>query len=428
MSMRSDRSFRWYLLAILAVALVLRLGAGYWWQSRLPAGMKFGFGDSEGYWVLARTIARGEAYEYGPLKYKVFRTPGYPLVLAPLFLASKEPPVMWGRALSALLATAAIGCVAGLARLLFDERTALVAAAIAAVYPEAISTGAFVLSEAPFVPLMLLNLIAWTRAWRATDTKQMVAWALAGGVWAGLATLMRPSWLLFIPFAAAIGIALGPNRYKHLRIAAVMLAGLCVAMSPWWIRNAFVAGRFVPTSLQVGASLYDGLSPTANGASEMSFVRQFVAEQQTADAQPRASKTGLFEDRLDRRMRDAALAWARQNFGRVLQLAGIKIWRMWSPLPNAAEFRSATLRLVLALSYTPVLLLALVGVWKYLRRDWPYLLLVLPAIYFTCLHMIFVSSIRYRQPAMLPLIVLAAAVIAGGIGLLSKVQSPRSKV
>ncbi len=425
--MRSDRSFCWFLLAILALALVLRLGAGYWWQSRLPAGMKFGFGDSEGYWELARTITRGDAYEYGPLKYKVFRTPGYPLVLAPLFLASNEPPVMWGRALSALLATAAVGCVAGLARLLFDERTALVAAAITAVYPEAISTGAFVLSEAPFVPLMLLNLIAWTRAWRATDTKQMVAWALAGGVWAGLATLMRPSWLLFIPFAAAIGIALGPNRYKHLRIAAVMLAGLCVAMSPWWIRNALVAGRFVPTSLQVGPSLYDGLSPTATGASEMSFVPQFVAEQQAADAQPDVDTTGLFEDRLDRRMRDAALAWTRQNPGRVLQLAGIKFWRMWSPVPNAAEFSSTKLRLILAATFTPVFLLALVGAWRYSRRDWPYLLLVLPAIYFTCLHMIFVSSIRYRQPAMLPLIVLAAAVVAGGIGLLSKVQSPRSK-
>jgi 4-amino-4-deoxy-L-arabinose transferase-like glycosyltransferase len=427
MSMRSDRSFCWFLLAILALALVLRLGAGYWWQSRLPAGMKFGFGDSEGYWELARTIARGDAYEYGPLKYKVFRTPGYPLVLAPLFLASNEPPVMWGRALSALLATAAVGCVAGLARLLFDERTALVAAAITAVYPEAISTGAFVLSEAPFVPLMLLNLIAWTRAWRATDTKQMVAWALAGGVWAGLATLMRPSWLLFIPFAAAIGIALGPNRYKHLRIAAVMLAGLCVAMSPWWIRNALVAGRFVPTSLQVGPSLYDGLSPTATGASEMSFVPQFVAEQQAADAQPDVDTTGLFEDRLDRRMRDAALAWTRQNPGRVLQLAGIKFWRMWSPVSNAAEFSSTKLRLILAATFTPVFLLALVGAWRYSRRDWPYLLLVLPAIYFTCLHMIFVSSIRYRQPAMLPLIVLAAAVVAGGIGLLSKVQSPRSR-
>jgi 4-amino-4-deoxy-L-arabinose transferase-like glycosyltransferase len=420
-------NYRWCLLAILAAALVLRLGAGWWWQSRLPAGMKFGFGDSEGYWELARTIARGQPYEYGPLKYKVFRTPGYPLVLAPLFLASREPPAMWGRALSALLATVAVGCVAALAKLLFDERTALVAAAITAVHPEAISLGAFVLSEAPFVPLMLLNLMAWTKAWRATEPKQVVAWALAGGVWAGLATLMRPSWLLFIPFAAAIGIALGPQRGRHARIAAVMLAGLCITMAPWWIRNANVTGRFVPTSLQVGASLYDGLSPTATGASEMSFVRDFVAQQAAADRQPGAEPAGLFEDQLDRRMRDAALAWAQQNPARVAQLAGIKLLRMWSPVPNAAEFRSTTLRLILATTFTPVMLLALVGVWRYTRRDWPYLLLVLPAIYFTCLHVIFVSSIRYRQPAMLPLTILAAAVLTAWFSPKSKVESPKSK-
>ena len=42
-----------------------------------------------------------------------------------------------------------------------------------------------------------------------------------------------------------------------------MLAALAVTMMPWWIRNYRVVGRFVPTSLQVGASLYDGWNPEA---------------------------------------------------------------------------------------------------------------------------------------------------------------------
>src|SRR5207247_851662 len=96
----------------------------------------------------------------------------------------------------------------------------------------------------------------------------------------------------------------------------------------------------------------------------------------------------------------------------VLQLTVKKFSRMWSPVPNASEFQSRPLRLLLAATYTPIIGLALIGVWRYARRDWPHLLCVLPAIYFTCLHVVFVSSIRYRQPAMLPLIVLAAAVLA----------------
>jgi hypothetical protein len=177
--MRWPRAAGWCWAAIFVAALVLRLVAGWWWQERLPAGAKFGFGDSEGYWELGRTIARGQAYQYGDMK--IFRTPGYPAVLAPLFWLADgalprvdagakhvhgEPPVMWGRVLSAVLSTAAVGGVGALAWLLFGQRTGLVAAALAAVYPEAIALGAFVLSEAPFAPLMLLHLILWTLAWR----------------------------------------------------------------------------------------------------------------------------------------------------------------------------------------------------------------------------------------------------------------------
>ncbi|MBW8886088.1 MAG: glycosyltransferase family 39 protein, partial [Planctomycetia bacterium] len=282
------------------------------------------------------------------------------------------------------------------------------AAAIAAVYPEAIAAGVFVLSEAPFTPLMMLHLTLWMLAWRSTKTNDLAGWSIIAGIAAGLATLMRPSWLLFIPFAGSVALITSRERRKHLAIVAVMLVGLCVTMLPWWVRNYRVAGRFVPTSLQVGASLYDGINPTATGASDMSFVGQFVADQRAADAQPDADRGGLFEDRLDRRLRNAALAWARANPSRVLALAATKFARIWSFVPNANEFQNRWLRLILAATYTPVICLALVGAWRFARRDWPYLLCILPAIYFTLLHVIFVSSIRYRQPAMLPLIVLVA--------------------
>ena len=89
-------------------------------------------------------------------------------------------------------------------------------------------------------------------------------------------------------------------------------------MLPWWIRNAYVTGHFVPTTLQVGASLYDGLNPKATGASNLEeFVPHFAAEQQRAAA-PGGHRQEPFELRLDRRMRDAALAWAWANPGRAV--------------------------------------------------------------------------------------------------------------
>ena len=51
--------------------------------------------------------------------------------------------------------------------------------------------------------------------------------------------------------------------------------------------------------------------------------------------------------------------------------------------------------------------------WRFTPRGWPYVLAWLPAVYFTLLHVVFIGSIRYREPAMLALAVLAAGVIAG---------------
>jgi 4-amino-4-deoxy-L-arabinose transferase-like glycosyltransferase len=403
------------LALVLLVALALRLAAGWAWQARL--GGRFGFGDSQSYWTLARSIAAGQPYQYGEAR--VFRTPGYPLVLAPLFLVfGDQPSVMWARAESALLGTIAVAGVWWLGRQWFDARAALAAAWIAAVYPGAIALGALVLSEAAFCPLMILHLILWTAAWNSASVKRAALFSGCAGLAAGAATLVRPSWLLFTPFALAIGLAAGKGRVRQLGIGAVMLAGLVVAMTPWWVRNARLTGHFVPTTLEVGASLYDGLNPAATGASDMALVDQaaarFARSQRSLASGPAgeaAPLDGTFEYRLDRHLRAESLSWARSHPGRVAQLVGIKFARLWNFWPNEATFSAWPIRLAVLFTYVPVLVFAAVGAWTTIHRGWPYVLGWLPAVYFTLLHVVFVSSIRYRQPAMLALIVLAAGAI-----------------
>ncbi|NQT37555.1 MAG: glycosyltransferase family 39 protein [Planctomycetes bacterium] len=398
--------------SILVVALLLRVAAGVFWQERLTGQLgagQFGFGDSESYWVLAGTIARGEPYQYGTTGGRVFRTPGYPALLTPLFVCGGEnPPVAWARAISALLGTLAVGCVWWLARQLFDTQTAWVAAAMVAVYPGAIVTGALVLSEAPFCPLMVLQLALWTAAWQSDAPRRRGLLAIAAGLTAGAATLMRPSWLLFTPLIVVLGIVAGrENRRRHAWIGLGLLAGLAAVMTPWWIRNARVTGHFVPTTLQVGASLYDGLGPQADGSSNLDFVAGFIeseAAAETTGAEP-------LEVRLDRRMRQEAWRAARADPARAVRLAGVKLARMWNLWPNEPKFSTPPVRLVVACTYVPLLLLALIGAWRTAHRGWPYLLCWLPAVYLTALHVVFVSSIRYRQPALLPMAVLAAAVL-----------------
>jgi 4-amino-4-deoxy-L-arabinose transferase-like glycosyltransferase len=407
----------WLLLA----ALVVRLGAAVWWQSRVAPGRQFEFGDSESYWRLGQAIVRGEPYEYGSPDAKIFRAPGYPLLLAAMFsIVGTEPPVLWARALSAALGTLAVAGVYWLARVCFDPTTGLVAAGLAAIYPGAIGMSVYVLSEAPFCPLMLAQLAMWAAAGKRSWGTSAVALAVGAGLAGGLATLMRPSWLLFSPMAVLLCVPLCTPHRKHLALGAVLLLTLAAVVTPWWIRNAKLTGHFVATTLQVGASLYDGLHPSANGASHMDFVPGFTAEarrrydEAVREAAPE-SQSG-FEFYLDREFRGAAIAWARQNPRRVLELVAIKFARMWNIWPNESDFRSWPMRLMVLGSYVPLLVLGWWGVWKFGRPAWPLMLCWLPPIYFTALHVVFVSSVRYREPAMLALLVPAAAMLKVWLG------------
>src|SRR5690606_777594 len=71
---------------------------------------------------------------------------------------------------------------------------------------------------------------------------------------------------------------IGKDRTSRAKLSMISVAALVVVMLPWWVRNAAITGYFVPTTLQVGASLYDGLSPNADGSSDMRYVSEFETE------------------------------------------------------------------------------------------------------------------------------------------------------
>ena len=212
------------LILVFGIALATRVGAAFWWQARLPDDHAFAYGDSASYWVLAQHIVQGEPYCYGIDQSPVFRTPGYPLLLAGLFCATgTNAPVIWARLLGAVFGTATIGALICLTRQLFDSRAALLAGLLAAVYPGAIGMSVFVLSESPFCLLMVGQLICWVKLTRATERRSEIGWSVAIGVLAGIATLIRPSWLLFTPFALGVGVLCGRRTRRDMLHATLIL-------------------------------------------------------------------------------------------------------------------------------------------------------------------------------------------------------------
>lgn len=430
--MSHSRASQLWIFIVLLSAFGLRAAAAWKWHSEtIESGRVLRLGDSDSYWILAGHIARGEPYEYGSPDASIFRAPLYPLVLAPLTLQRDPASGIWcARLLGCVLGTCAVGLVMALTQRLGGMRAAVASGLVAAFYPGAIGMSVVILSEAVFCPLMLLTLLGWHTAMQNQRLRSVGWLALATGACSGLAILARPSWLLFMPLAGVCVLLFHKRRGHQLLVLVTMAAGCVCVMTPWWLRNAKLTARFVPTTLQVGASLYDGLHAGASGASDenMAFVNDFISEQRIEEQQERKAgeamgieedpqfelrKRSSFEYRLNARMQSAAISWVKKNVSGAFRLSLVKFCRTWSVWPNGGEVGSTPLRILLTLGCFGVLGLAAWASWQSFRSSsWLIVLCWMPAIYFTLLHMVFVGSIRYREPAVLVLTVLAGCALS----------------
>jgi len=389
-------SLRWILLG----ALVLRVGAAIGvqrWVERPPGRLCLIAGDAEGYWELARQVARGESFAlYDPPRFAM-RMPGFPLFLAGIMKLFGER-ILLTRILLAAVGTAACWLVYWLGRELADEPTGRIAALLATLSPTMTVFSVLLLSETLFALTLLVSLVGFARLIWAKTPRQALFAALLVGLSCGLATLVRPTWFLVAPAFALIAILRPAQRRKKLVDAALILVAFSIVMAPWTIRNARVTGHFVPTTLWVGPSLYDGLSPQATGASDMRFIEK--------DGIYRNPKISEYD--ADQHYRRAAWEFVRAHPGRAAELTLIKLGRFWNPFPNADQFAHWAIRLGVGLYELPVLLLAAIGAWV-ARKDPAKLLLAAgPVLYFALVHALFVGSMRYRLPAEYALLVLSA--------------------
>lgn len=431
---------------VLTTSLVVRMSVAVWWQQRLEASsQRFAMGDSESYWILAGQLAADQPYFYNTPEASVFRTPGYPWLLS--WIVDPGGPgeqILQARIMGCVFGTLAVAICMILTAGWFDRASSLVCGVLASFYPGAITTSVLVLSEAPFMPLMMLILTALCLAIRRPE--QASRWSAIAGLLSGLAILIRPSWLLFMPFYYLCRFLITKEKAREFKLAVIAGASIAAVMTPWWLRNYQVTGQFVLTTLQVGPSLYDGLSPEATGGSDsgMLFSGEFASKLRASDAADPGPKDN-FEYRLNKKLASAATEWAIENPGTAILLGFRKFYRTWWPLPSVEEIPGGfATRIIFAVGMLGIVIPAIsqlfcgsvankkmddsddqaasassnnsVSTSSYLKHIFRTVLsskneffpIVMPVIYFTCLHTIFVGSIRYRQPAVFVLTVLAA--------------------
>ena len=375
-------------------------------------------GDADGYWQLAHQIAAGEPYQIYTPPRMALRMPGFPVILA--FSIRVFGDSLFAARL--VLATiGAWGCVGvyHLGRRLFGHRTGLIAGGLAALSPIFIGFSAIELTETAFAVSLvagLLPLTGWASSHQPTAISHqppmecpvaacpvkkclrsaMLCGVVAGFI-AGVGCYLRPSWLLFPPCLVLWLWGLHRDRRSGV-LAVVTVVVMILSLVPWGLRNQAQTGHLVLTTLWMGPSLYDGWNPQQqDGDSNMAFFDQENV------------MSTMSEYEMDQHYRKRAWDFAFQNPGRVAQLAWQKSMRYWNPFPNAQQFsKYKLLRWASCGWFIVVFVPALVGAWK-LRRSLGILAITAgPIVYFAALHLVFVSSVRYRLPAEYPLLVLSA--------------------
>ncbi len=149
------------------------------------------------------------------------------------------------------------------ARKLFDSNVAIVAAAIASIYPTLLYFEAELLMTTLTVFLSLSSLILMHRALEEQSRKSL----LIAGLVLGLTVITRPTFLLIAPLLPlALYLKDGRRLLKPaLNKAIVFVVALLIPILPVTLYNVVGGDELVAVSSQFGANFYLGNSKTADG-------------------------------------------------------------------------------------------------------------------------------------------------------------------
>ena len=368
--------------------------------------------SSDAGWFLQRglSIARGEGYAEGGYP-TAYWPVGYPGFLGVLFYLFGQDQLV-GQIANLLLAAATFFLQLELTRKIFNsEAAARLGVLLLTIYPNHAGYTAFTLTEIYFTFLLLLGIYIYLvrRGW---------IWVLVSGLVFGLATLTKPQ-VIFLPGLLVLLKLLYRGNTSNVRddilkgfVIYLMMAAVLV---PWAVRNSQFFGQTVLISTNGGATLLTGNNPSADG----SYI-----ENDPLVAQRNFSVRDQVE--ADRRAKELALNWIKENPGRFIQLVPLKIWHLWakdgeiewgyqSEYPHYQEHRRIfrSVRWINQIFYS-LLLAGSLGAAVLLIKNgrgvtWPWVLFgYCLIIYLTLISMVFSGQSRFHFPAM-PWIIMYAS-------------------
>jgi hypothetical protein len=295
---------------------------------------------------------------------------------------------------------ATVVCAGLLARRVADERTALLAAAIAAVYPVHVAMDGSLFSETPYALGVALCLLAAFRVVEAPGVRRSALLGLA----IGLTALVRGEALgLLLVLALPVALARGERRLINLGVIALVALA---AIAPWSVRNT---ATFHHTLL---VSSEDG--PVIAGANcRLTYTGRDMGYWNSSCLAPGRDRNAVFRSA---RLRSDGFRYARDHSGRLPAVVAVRLLRtfgIWQPQRHVyfAEGRTMPGRGFAAACVWVLLALAAAGAWTLRRRRLELAILLSPVALAVITSVAAFGYTRFRYAADIPLIVLAAVAL-----------------
>jgi 4-amino-4-deoxy-L-arabinose transferase-like glycosyltransferase len=248
---------------VMLLALVLRVGMALY-LGNVVSGLS-GAQDEVSYSMLGQRLVEGHGLTfptgwypwYYPDAQQSYYSVSMSLFLAAIYFVFGYQPLV-ARLIMALISMVVVWEVVLLARCMFGEKVAIVSGLIAAGYAYLIFYGATLLTETPFIALLLATLLM---VYRVKEHPTARGWMLLGA-FAALMVLFRMASLFLVPFLL-LWIVIKQPRQVWRALIPIAIIGL--AISPFTIRNYILWNRFLLLEAQFGHVFWNGNHPDAHG-------------------------------------------------------------------------------------------------------------------------------------------------------------------
>ncbi len=398
----------------IATGLLLRLtfGLAYWVDKPMTH-------DEHEYLTLAHSLKTGLGFRYPEpppptlAQQRFSRAPGYPFFLAVLGEPRAAPPDFGASPRAVKIAQSVVGAIGVLLIGLLAWRTAgptagWIAAGIGAVYPPLVWIAGYVLTEPVYSVLSLTAVLLMTSA---LDERHHTKWrrlrrmGICGAV-VGLGALTHPAMMTFLGIAA-VWISIRCDW----RLAAALVLGAVLVITPWTVRNINEHGRLVIVAASGGMNFWIGNHPLSAGDGDMAANPQVGR----ANAEFRRDRAGLTEAELEPLYYRAAIDNIANDPLGWIGLLLRKFFFLWIPIGPSYALHSTRYLLASVVSYGLVLPFAVAGVVRCARAGAVPVGLWLLASSTIVTSLVFFPQERFRIPVLDPtLIIFAATWLAGG--------------